>query len=376
MISFISPGPIGRLLRRGSSRTAVGIDAGTRSFKALQLERTRAGKARVVAAAVKPRIPVDGALSAGAVSSNESDALALALSSAGFSGQRIVLAAPSDAVLVTPLELPPRSSNAPLDQLARMEIARNFRCAPDSFEMSWWEMPAGMRGGRGTEALAVAFPHARADSLLDAFEHPGLEVEAIETEQTAIIRACKPMLAENDVTAILDLGWGPATLGFIHHQTLTFSRRIPEGAIAPLHANLCKTLSVDADVVDYLLGEVGVAIAAPGGEAHSGERNEAVEMPDEGARLVATFAETLVKELFLSFSYATHQYPDTAVSKLLLVGGGAGMAGLAARLASTLGVEVTKVAPADVTECDSSLLGVCASPAMTLALGLAMRELE
>jgi Tfp pilus assembly PilM family ATPase len=386
MMTLTSPGPIGRLLRRGSSRTAIGIDAGSRSFKAVQLQRMRGGEARVVAAAVRPRAveatshsnssgagnATSSAPVTPAVSSAEAIELANALGASGFSGNRLVLSAPADAVLISQLELPPKSSQAPLDQLARMEVARNFRCAPDSFELAWWDMPAGMRGGRGTEAMSVSLPHAKAESLLDAFENPGLEVDAVETQQAAIFRACKSVLLERGVTAILDLGWGPATLAFSLQEKLTFSRRIPEGAIGLLHGSLCKTLSIEADVADYLLAEVGVHESA----IQAGDESQRVEMPDEGIRLITTFADTLVKELSLSFSYATHQYPDHAVGKLLLVGGGAAMSGLAHRLSGALGVDVVPVAPADIAICDPSLLGLCSSPGMTLALGLAMRELE
>lgn len=392
MNGLMTPGPIARLLRRGARRTAVGIDVGSRTFKAVQLERVRGGKARVVAAAIRPRtaepciVPAASSAAGGSaanaivatcapVNNSEVDALAQALGSAGFTGDRVVLAAPAEGLMVTPIELPPRSSQAPLEQLARMEVSRNFRCTPDSFEFSWWEMPAGMRGGRGTEAFAVALPHAKADSFLDPFDACHLDVQALETQQAALVRACRSALAEKTITAILDLGWGPATLGFVHHEMLTFSRRIPEGAVGSLHAALCKTLSIDGDVADYLLGEVG--LDSPPAHGAGGPASEtAVEMPDEGIRLITAFTETLIKELSLSFSYATHQYPDAAVAKLLLVGGGAGMAGLAHRLAAALGVDVATVAPVDIAACDPSLLSLCSSPSMTMALGLAMRELE
>jgi hypothetical protein len=44
------------------------------------------------------------------------------------------------------LEMPPKSSTAPIEQLARMELARTQKCAPDSFEMGFWELPITGRG--------------------------------------------------------------------------------------------------------------------------------------------------------------------------------------------------------------------------------------
>lgn len=379
MISFLTTTtPLGRLLnRRAAGRTAVGIDVGSRAVKAVQLERPTGpdGRPRVVAATVRPRVG-DGPLRA-----DEAAAVAEGLVASGFLGDRVVLAAPGDALMVGPLELPPRGTQAPLDQLARMEVARNFRCPPESFELAWWEVPAGGRGGRGTQALAVAMPHAGADALLDAVERPGLTVAALDAGPVALVRACRPALAGKGITAVLDLGWGPATLSLVYQGVLTFGRRIPEGAFGPLQGSLGTALGVEPDVAAYLLAEVGLTGRAADGPVDAGgpgsdDEADPVEMPADGGRLLAGFVDTLARELLLSFAYAGHQYPDAAVAELLLVGGGAGLAGLAPLLASTLGVEVRAVAPADVAECEPSLRGVCSSPALTLALGLAMRELE
>jgi Tfp pilus assembly PilM family ATPase len=358
-----------RGLGRSTDRLVAGVDVGARTIKAIQVAKPVApgGRPRVVAAHARPR-QSDGPLTAG-----EAAALADALAVAGFAGTRVAVAAGPADTLVGPLELPPRSSGAPLDQLARMELARNFRCPPDSFEMAWWELPAGARGGRGTLALGVGVPHAAADARIDALEAAGLAVDAVDVGPAALLRACGPVLAPAGATAILDLGWGPATLTIAHHGLITFSRQLPDGAVGPLHAGLCRQLGVEPDVADYLLAEVGLQ-AGPASPDDRGEGGEAVELPDEGRRLIGGFVDVLAKELSLSCSYAANQYPDSGVARVLLVGGGAGTAGLADRLAAVLGVEVTPAAPAGLVECEPGLLSACASPGMTLALGLAMRE--
>jgi type IV pilus assembly protein PilM len=344
---------------------AFGVDVGSHFIKAIQVERTEEGGCKVVAATSRPRTSI------GPITEAEASELAEGLRAAGFTGRTCVLVAPSADTLVGTLELPPRSSNAPLDQLARMEMARNFRCPPDSFELAWWELPAGARPARGLSAMGVAIPHSKADPLLDTFEAARFDIAAMDVDPSALVRACSKMLATNGLTAIFDLGWAPASLTLIHRGVVTFSRKLTEVSLGALQDELCRRLSIESDVTEFLLAEIGVRT---GSTAVNTQHGEAVELPDEGRRLVATFAETIVRELSLSFDYAAHLYPDSPVSKLLLVGGGAKLGGLQERLAAALSVDVELASPATLAECDPGLLSICASPAMTLALGLAMRE--
>ncbi|QOV92046.1 pilus assembly protein PilM [Humisphaera borealis] len=356
---------LGGLPGRAAARLAIGVDVGTKSIKAVQVERGANGIAKVVAAMCRPR----GAI--GPLTADEVVGLADAVRQAGFVGSSAVFAAPPADAIISTIELPPRSSNAPLDQLARMEMARNTRIAPDSFELAWWEMPPGARNSRGTHAMAVAVPHAKADSLLDTVEPGGFDVAALDLEPTALSRACATALSPTGITAILDLGNGPATLTLVHGRTITFNRRLPEVAAGALQEELCRRLAIEADVAEFLLAEIGVGT---GPRAQSGDADDAVELPDEGRREVNGFVDAMTKELALSFDYAGHLYPDAPVSRLLLTGGGAAMAGLVEKLSAALSVEVRRVAPATLVTCDPGLLSVCSSPAMTLALGLAMRE--
>ena len=73
----------------------------------------------------------------------------------------------------------------------------------------------------------------------------------------------------------------------------------------------------------------------------------------------------------LSFSYATRQYRDAALERLIIVGGGAAIPGVREYIASVLEVDVRTVAPADVVDCPAAILEKCGDPALTASLGLA-----
>jgi len=112
------------------TRSAIGLDVGARSVKAIQFARDRFGDGgwRVAAAAEMPResAPQEAAAGqpagppvaptkAGPLAPAEVARLVATLERQGFAGADVVLAAPNDRVYTSMLELPPRSSNAPLD---------------------------------------------------------------------------------------------------------------------------------------------------------------------------------------------------------------------------------------------------------------------
>ena len=79
----------------------------------------------------------------------------------------------------------------------------------------------------------------------------------------------------------------------------------------------------------------------------------------------------MVQELNVSFSYATQQYPDASLQQLLIVGGGAGITGVTARLTQLTGTECATLGPRDLVNVAPALIEATASPTLTMALGLA-----
>jgi len=189
--------------RRG--RTAIGVDIGGRTMTAAQL-LVCGQEYRVQALCLLPRAEAEGPVSA-------ADALVLrrVLKRQGFSGSRIVIAAPQEHLLRAALELPAKVSGAPLGQIARMELSRLHNVEPDSFEMAHWELKAPDSAKPVTQTLAVGCPHEAANALLDVFEGAGFDVAGLDAPGAAAARACAPLiLAPPEITAIVDCVWNSA----------------------------------------------------------------------------------------------------------------------------------------------------------------------
>jgi Tfp pilus assembly PilM family ATPase len=370
--------------KRKGPRTPIGLDVGSRYFKAVQLEPSADGW-RIAAAVVAPRRPapisksprLHGAapLAPMGLTAEELRTLSDSFYRGGLTGTRLTIAAPSSGLLQSPLELPPRTGVVPIEQIARLELARTHKCTPDSFEMACWDLPASARETKGTHLMAVGFPHAQANPMLDVFETAGMLVQTIDVGSCALARACAPLISENGMTAILDMGWSAAVLTLIHRGAIVYGRSLADGGIGQLHATLTSKLKLEADIADYVINDVGVGSAQAEGEAARPRLIEPppdLDLPDDARALLMTHVESIGQELQASFSYAAQQYPDVAVSKLLLVGGGAAMPGLFEFLSGALRIETRTVCPADVASCREAIGESCRVPMLTQALGLAL----
>ena len=372
------------------THSPIGVDAGARTVKAVQLGRDRFGDGRwrVTAVAEVPRDDVAPPAAGGSLqpprpsyvlAAAEVRRLTGTLERQGFRGTDVVLAAPSERLVSSMLELPPRSSNAPLEQIARMEVARAHRFAPDSFEMGCWDLPAAARASKQTPVLAVACTHADAAAVMDPFEAEGLNVTALDVKAAALARACAPLLTADAgaITGIVDLGWTGATLSLMHQDVAIYGRTLGDCGLLRLYHTLSARLGLEIEVIDYLLSDSGITGAVVAAPAEPSPmpvpvpaRRKAKAATD-AAGLIAAHFEAAVHELHVSLTYAQHQYPDTPLSQLLVVGGGGCIRGVTEHLRSTLGIEARAVAPKDVVECSAGALEKCASPGLTGALGLA-----
>src|SRR5437773_9923003 len=111
-------------LRRATTArrlSPIGLDLGSRQVKAVQLSRGPDGGWVLSASATFPRAQAN---TASTIDVSEARRIADVLFRRGFVGNELALAVPDDKLLTANLELPPRSNEIPLDEIARGEFAR------------------------------------------------------------------------------------------------------------------------------------------------------------------------------------------------------------------------------------------------------------
>ena len=169
------------------------------------------------------------------------------------------------------------------------------------------------------------------------------------------------------MTGILDIGWSRTLLVLVYQGIVVYQRAVPGVSMSLMHKEIAQAIDVDAEVCDYLLRHVAL-------NDKVGRRAEEAAHVRALQNVLARQLELISSDLGVSFGYASHRYPDVPIERLLVVGGAAGSPGLAERLAQLLDMEVKAVAPADLAECPGDAAERCASPALTMALGLAKHE--
>ena len=275
------------------------------------------------------------------------------LSELGMRGNRLVLAVPGEKLLTGIMELPPAESGAPIEMLARSELARMHKCDPQSFEMASWQLPAPARAANTTFMMGAACTHADADNLLDCFEAEGFRVERLEIQSQALARACGPVLNKaRGLAGILDIGWSAPRLVLLYDGVVIYDRKLARSAYGALVASLATQFGQPLDEMEKMLRagrDAGLQAVAPARER---------------------YAACLAEEMRIPLSYVSNQYPDANAEQLLLVGGGARLEGLAGMLAEAMDWPVRAVAMSDLADCDAQLDAECGA-ALVAATGLA-----
>ena len=321
----------------GTSSLPIGVDIGGRRIKAVQL-RGNPGRWSISAAGCIMRENPGGP-----VEQSDIAQLCELLAGDSFQGRRVVLAVPFSHLLTGIMELPPRSSGAPLDQLARAELSRMNHCEPNSFEMACWDLPAPARAGTATYVMAAGFSHEQADELVDVVEAGGLDVCALDIHASAVSRACSPLLeGVTGIAAILDLGWDHADLVLLYQDVVVYERKLVKCGIGSVIDSLGRELKLHHEKAEHLVRDVGLSPQCAGvTPVFCQAVNQAVN----------AFCEALVEEMRIPLSYLSNQYPDAPPETLLMIGGGGVIPGVEGQLNSLLDFYVRMVHPGDIVKC-------------------------
>lgn len=353
-------------------RSAIGLDVGPRWIRAVQLHR-RSGVTSVAAAARLPRTAVADASGHWSLPGpDELAQLSQILWRQGFAGRAVVLAAPPDVLLSGAFEVPPRSSGAPIDTIARAELARMHRLEPAAIECAWWELPAGIRETETTQVMAVGCEQSAAEALIDGFAAQDFIVRAIDAPSIALARAMRAHTSPPPVLAgILDIGWAGSLLAVVRNHTIVYERRLPELGLDSVLSRLKDKLAIDDETASYLLLRIGLDKPPP-------ELADEVELVEQARTLTADYVDALAADARASAEYAGRRY-DQPLAAILLSGEGASMPGVAPVLARRLKLDARTLAMSDLVQLRPALPDASVSPGaegsvFALAAGLALHK--
>jgi Tfp pilus assembly PilM family ATPase len=344
--------------------TPIGLDVGVRTICGAQLRVGARGR-EVMAAVVLDRasegIPPDGA---------EIERLMSVLWRHGFEGDRAIVGVPESMVLTSTLDVPAQISGAPLEAMARVEMARSLACRQDSLEVVWWPLPASARTRETAQLLATGCTHANSTAFLESIESHGLVVTRLVPRANALSAACAPLLDESKgLCALVEMGWDSALIVVLHEGVVIYARSHEEGSLTFLQRRMHLDLGLAIDACNHALSELTEERSPVGG---------ALSTPvlEDAARVLAEHLQDVADELSASLSYACHKYPESTVGQVLVVGPGAVLRGAGALLADRFESQLRVAGVADVALVPACLAQTCSDPALLLPVGLAAQFME
>lgn len=315
--------------------SSIGLEIDAHEFRAVQLMSGPKGT-KTLAWAVFPRLGNDDV--AARKSLPNADELRWAssiLGRRGFVG-RTVSISPSTAECTSHImELPPVDSGAPIEQLARMEVARANKCAPNEFELGYWSLPAK---GRTAETLAVACPRPIIDCLIEQFSQAGMTPVGIDLMELAICRGGQTELVEDDkeINASLHIGWASSLAVLTLGNTVMYVRRIERGAssVWDLATGRYKLSPRSADsVID---------------DSHQQSLDDVAANMRKSAWSGLAFE--LANELDVAIAYVSNSYRFAPFGKIRLSGYGTSNSVIEEQLDKVLGIPVSNTPPVALVE--------------------------
>lgn len=372
-------------------RTHIGVDAGSAQFKAVQLSG-KPGRWQLESTAIVPRLEPGAAISA-----RDIDRLKSVLFRQGFTGDKIVLGTPSSQLVTGVFPVPPANSGAPREQIVRMELGRTHGCNPQQIEVVSWELPSNPRSSsKQTSVMAIGCPHSAAESIIEQFEAGDLQVEAMDVEWMAAVRAAWATFAipagneSNPVMAVVDFGEQAARITVLWRSGVVYGRSLSEFGIGKLKSQLQASFDLDDEDTNYVLRNMDMVpsrMKTPASDAIELEQeSNAGAESDQDRRLITPqdadvfagvrvvmrkFFNAFAEELRVSLSYAEEEFAGET-NKVALVGGGAGIKGLASHIGQTLSIDTSVASPMQMLSCPPGRERWLDDPSIVTAIGLAM----
>lgn len=354
--------------------TLVGLDIGSASIKAVQVEAhkdsfrvVRAAQQKTPAKAVRDGIVVDR------------DAVAAALrqmlKAAGISVTGAVMAVSGPTVTVRQIRMP-KMNEAALRKSVRYEAGKYITANIDDAALAFDIL--GMVGDESSqmEVMLVAAPREMVDSRVDTLERAGLEAVAIDLEafalQRALVDAGRSRWEDGSLRALVDMGAAHTEVTILAGATFVFTRSIPIAGDAFTDA-LRNHLRVEEDAAERRKMDVDMTALIEG-----------TGSPDvvEAARAIQSVLDELLREIRRSINYYQSQLPEgtpvATLNEIVLSGGSSQLGGLAPYMTARLATEA-RVANAF----DNPIFQANAeagpwlreqAPRLGAALGLAIKE--
>lgn len=314
------------------AQRVVGIDIGSESIRAVEVEHPSSSRARVVRVGEIALSP--GSASAGEVREVHTvgSALRRLWSSKGFKSKRVVLGVGNTRVLVRDLEIPSMPSRQIRETLP-FQVQDKLPVPVEDAILDFYAIEE-VTGESGTmiRGLLVAALRDAVNNNIAAVRSAGLQPVAVDLVPFALARLLTDY-GRSETVALVDIGGNTTNVVITTGGVPAFVRAIPAGG-AEITRALADRFSLDEGRAEEVKRALGL-------NPKSATTQEQVY----AAEVIHSSAGELLTGLRNTLSYFATQRPQNPVSRVILTGGGARLAGLADAFSELVRLPVVHGAP-------------------------------
>jgi len=353
-----------------NSNSLVGLDIGSSSVKAIELSVRSKGRefdlTHLGVASLPSEAIVQGAfLNSGAIA----DAVREAIDNGKIRTKNVAAAVSGHSVIVKKVSLPVMTREE-LDEQIRWEAEQYIPFDVNEVNLDFQILDDGARGeGDGQmEVLLVAAKKDLIDDYVQVITEAGLTPAIIDVAAFAVENAFESNyeISRDEVVALVNIGAQVVNINILTQGAPAFTRDITTAG-NQYTEEIQKTLSVSFDEAERI--KLG------------GRRSDQSQdvVPQEVEHAMQSVTETVIGEISRSLDFFAATTAESNISRVVLSGGGANVAGFekAFRDRTGLPVEImnpfSRMVPSSKFEPD--FLEEMA-PALGVGVGLALRRME
>lgn len=320
-----------------AGRTAIGLDIGTSGVRAAEIS---VGKDQLTLAKFGQVALPEGAVRDGEVM--DPDAVAKAIrelwSATRFSSKKVVVGVANSKVIVRQVDLPWLPEKELKDALA-FQVQDFIPIPVDEAVLDFLTLEelTTESGARQLRGLLVAASREMVMNTVTAVQKAGLQPSMVDLTSFAVLRSLTgptPALASEDVEAVVDVGARVTNIVVHAGGVPRFVRILLMGGDDVTEA-VAERMGVQQSQAEALKQDHGIT---PADETHVG-------VDPAVTRVLESSGNAFVDEVRGSLDYYTASSGSAPISRVVLSGGGARLAGLAERLTDATRLPVTLGTP-------------------------------
>lgn len=333
----------------GQKNSMLGVDIGSSSIKIVQIEQGDTLSLQTYGMVDIPE-PISSQTTDETVH-KIADLLKNLMEKAHVSTKDCIMSLPNSAVFTSVIDMP-KMGDKEMESAMQFE-AKKYVPLPFSEVTLSWTIISDNEDGATSKVLLIAVPKQIRDIYIKLFQLAGLNLEIIEIEALALIRALVVDRAKNDV--IIDIGAKVTGLNFVRQGTLQLTRNLGIGGDT-ITDRIAQALNLSMPRAEQFKRDFGL---------------RGTDFLPEAVKPVLSLVKAEVSQVM--GIYKAH---NVNTDRIVLVGGGAQLPGIVEYFSSELGIETVLGDPLARIAFDENIRPILSRYSMHLAIavGLAVRR--